>query len=408
MKKQANSSGISALLYLALAAFILHTGFLLWVFLQDGTIGTYRWGYGAPILILSALGALPLVLVLTIKLIFKKKAFPKAGRVLIYAISILSLLIILVVGLFVLGNAYGPAVRTDARPVILDPDNGISVSQNRNERIFVSSDPHVDRDVSAHEERRAILSMAQKEYSADKLDAFFVLGDYVEYGLFASGWKKAVTEFGTYAPDVPFVCLMGNHDSIIGGRTRWSHAFGPPSGKPKNALSTSSFRIDAGKLHFISLDCFWDADVFGKREQDWLVKQLASIPEDHFTIVLSHAFFYSSGYIDKGTGKPWYDNKDMITKIAPFLEGKADLVVSGHNHYMEWLKTSGTAWAIIGAMGGIPDPEPFYYSPYSEWQSYGIFGYLELELTEAGLLCTFRRHDGKELYNNLVKPKSSR
>ena len=53
--------------------------------------------------------------------------------------------------------------------------------------------------------------------------------------------------------------------------------------------------------------------------------------------VITHCFFYSSGYVDEETGMAWYDHADMLREVAPLIAGKADLVISGHNHYMEWI-----------------------------------------------------------------------
>ena len=95
---------------------------------------------------------------------------------------------------------------------------------------------------------------------------------------------------------------------------------------------------------------------------------------------------------------PWYDHRDNLAAVAPILERhKVDLVVQGHNHYMELLKKDGVSYATIGAMGGFPDPVPSHVSPWSLWFQRGIFGWLDLEASAKGLSLSFRDQDGKAL-----------
>lgn len=172
---------------------------------------------------------------------------------------------------------------------------------------------------------------------------------------------------------------------------------------PKGALSASSWRLDAGTVHLLSIDLLWGAEGFGARERAWLSAQLDSIPKEDITIVLSHSFIYSSGYVDGTTGKPWYDQQALIRGLVPLLAGRADLVVSGHNHYMEWIESGGTAYAVVGAMGGKPDPEPSYRSPGSAWFDRGAYGSLVLELVPGGMSCSFVDERGSVLFSRTVR-----
>jgi 3',5'-cyclic AMP phosphodiesterase CpdA len=270
--------------------------------------------------------------------------------------------------------------------------------------VALSSDAHYGRDVSNAKATSDILSLSQTEYEARRLDAFFDLGDTVEMGMNAANWKLALESIHRDAPTLPFIALLGNHDALIGGTARWTAAFATGSGgTPKGGLSASSWRLDAGRVHFITLDLLWGPEGFGPAKRAWLQQQLASIPASDFIVVLSHCFFYSSGYVDEDTGKPWYDHEAMLREVAPILSGKADLVVSGHNHYMEWLEADGTAWAVIGAMGGKPDPVPTYVSPKSVWFSQGRFGRLVLELRPDGLSCEFQDQTGRPLFTRVIR-----
>lgn len=380
----------------ALSAFAAMSALLIWAFVQPGTLGMYRWGYGAPILALAALGVLPLVVALAAGSIGHKT--PKVGTVAGIASVILSAISMLAAGAasaYIFSNAYGAEATAD-RPAMIDPAKGLTPRMGPDGsatlRVALSSDPHWGRDASDAKARSAILRLSQAEHEAGRLDAFFDLGDTVETGMMAGGWKVALEDIHRDTPTLPFAGLMGNHDALIGGKARFNAAFG-----------SSSWRMDAGPVHFIALDLLWGPEGFGQRDRAWLESQLSSIPADEWTVVLSHSFFYSSGYIDEETGKPWYDHEDMLRRVAPVLAGRADLVVSGHNHYMEWLEADGTAWAVVGAMGGKPDPVPSYVSPRSVWISQGQFGRLVVELVPEGLSCEFQDHGGTRLFQRTLR-----
>lgn len=400
-----DDTGFHATFFLAIAVFLAELGFLIWGFLQPGTLGMYRMGVRYPVIIIILAGTSPLAIALGVSLTFRKKKKPRWLIVILSVFTVLALLFLVGLALFVFSNAYGKPVEISGRINIHNPLDGLA----RYSRVFISSDPHVDAASSFKLERQAILSMAEREWQAGKLDLFIVLGDFVEFGMFADAWEAVLDEWQGFAPNVPFLGLMGNHDSLFGGYTRWKQAMTPrdSQGKPikasYNFITPSLWRMDAGKIHFISLDLLWGPEGFSSGKKAWLESQLDSIPQNDYIIILNHAFIWASGYIDEDTKKPWYDHQDMIRELAPILEGRADLVVSGHNHYMEWLETSGTAWAIIGAMGGIPDPEPVYRSPYSLWHSSGRFGVLALELTGNGLECTFLDHNGIILFEKLLE-----
>jgi len=391
------------------AAFLAMSAFLLWAFSQAGTLGMYRWGYRMPVLALTAVGLLPLAGAAAALASRRRSGnFPAIVNGISIAISTLSLLVALGVSLYIFTNAYGAAASSE-RPAILDPARGFPLRTGADGtptfRVALSSDPHYGREASNAAARTSILRLSQAEYEAGKLDAFFALGDTVEMGMEADDWKEAIESIKRDAPTLPFAALLGNHDGLIGGATRWRAAFAGGTGRkgvPDGGLTASSWRMDAGKVHFIALDLLWGPEGFGSREKAWLAEQLAAIPAADFIVVLSHSFFYTSGYIDEGSGKAWYDHEDMLREVAPLIAGKVDLVVSGHNHYMEWIETDGTVWAVVGAMGGKPDPVPTYMSPGSVWFSQGRFGRLVLELTAAGLAAEFQDHQGTPLFQRTI------
>ena len=390
----------------ACAASAAMAAFLVWAFAQPGTLGMYRWGYRAPVLGLIALGALPVVATAAAKALKGVGGVaPRIATGVAFAASAITLVTAVAVAAYVFTNAYGQAA-SPYRPTTVDPSAGLPTRSGADGeptfRIAVSSDAHYGRDASNAEARSAILRLSEAEHRAGRLDAFINLGDVVEMGMEADDWREAIESMRRDAPTLPFLALLGNHDALIGGYTRWKAAFAP-AGSSTNGPSPSSWRIDAGRAHFIALDLLWGPEGFGAKEKAWLAEQLASIPASDYIVVMSHCFFYCSGYIDEGTGMAWYDHADMLRKVAPLIAGKADLVISGHNHYMEWIEADGTAWAIVGAMGGKPDPEPSHVSPGSVFRNQGVFGRLVLELTPDGLACEFQDQDGTPLFDRVLR-----
>ncbi len=396
------SSKGSFSLIVAAAAFVAMAAFMIWAFTQAGTLGMYRWGGVKHIfLALCAVGLVPIVVTAAVRVLLRDagKAYDVANAVCVAA-STLSLLVAVGTALVIFTNAYGDAASADG-PALIDPGKGFTLRAGTDGsptfRVALSSDPHYGRDASNASARSAILRLSQAEYDDGDLDAFFDLGDTVEMGMKAADWKEALESLRRDAPTLPFIALLGNHDAIIGGYARWKAAFATSVG-----LSASSWRMDAGPVHFIALDLLWGPEGFGAKEKAWLQAQLESIPASDYIVVLSHCFFYSSGYVDEGTGMPWYDHADMLREVAPLIAGKADLVVSGHNHYMEWIEADGSAWAVVGAMGGKPDPVPTYVSPGSVWFKQGAFGRLVIELVPEGLACEFQYEGGTALVRKVL------
>jgi len=255
-------------------------------------------------------------------------------------------------------------------------------------RLAFSSDPHIGNDYSRPEITAKILETVNE----GGYDAFFVLGDIVDMGVPGDDFNKASKLFALKLTQVPLVTLMGNHDALVGGEFLYRKIFNPDL----------YFRIDSGTVHIIALNLLWGDESFDKTQKDWLIAVLASIPVSETTIVISHSFIRASGYVDKDSGKDWYDQSRLIRDLSPILEkGGVDLVISGHNHFMEYLEKSGngTAYALIGSMGGRPEPARSYTSEWSSWYEGDQFGFLDLDLYDSHMKLTFRDENGKALHS---------
>jgi hypothetical protein len=103
----------------------------------------------------------------------------------------------------------------------------------------------------------------------------------------------------------------------------------------------------------------------------------------------------------------WFDSAALIRDLAPMLEkGGVDLVVSGHNHFMEYLEAPGTGkpatgYAIVGTMGGKMDPVRTHVSDCSKWYLADQTGFLDVDLSGGRMKLTFRDETGKPLHEIL-------
>ena len=268
-------------------------------------------------------------------------------------------------------------------------------------RLSFSSDAHWGADTSNASARTEIL----QGIAARRPDAFFFLGDMTEYGFQAMHWNLALGDLEALIPTVPFRPVMGNHDALFGGQYNYKRIFFP-KGFSSDSGSPYYYSIDAGAARIIVLDMPWGTEQFGKRQRDWLEKTLKNADPSIPLIVVSHSYYYASGYRDPKTGKPWYDNYETIPAVTPLFEKYGvDLVVSGHNHYQEFLQHNGVSYAIIGAMGGISDPPPTYQSPASKWMAVATFGWLDVDVQNNDLVLTFRNEKGEALHTELVAYK---
>ncbi|MCE5256563.1 MAG: metallophosphoesterase [Spirochaetaceae bacterium] len=265
-------------------------------------------------------------------------------------------------------------------------------------RLSISSDAHWGVSTSNASARTEIL----QGIAAHNPDAFFLLGDIVENGSQSVSWNQALGDLEALIPRVPIRPVMGNHDALLGGQYAYKKIFFP-KGFSSNSGSPYYYSIDAGAAQIIVLDMLWGTEQFGKRQKDWLEKTLQAADPSKPVIVLSHCYYYGSGYDDPTWGQPWYDHYQTIPAVVPLFEKYGvDLVVSGHNHYQEYLEHNGVHYAIIGAMGGISDPPPTYFSPASKWMAVATFGWLDLDVTRTELILSFRNEKGELIHEERI------
>jgi acid phosphatase type 7 len=231
---------------------------------------------------------------------------------------------------------------------------------------------------------------------AHNFDILFNLGDLVHWGFAAGQWQEAFRAFSPITSTIPVRFLPGNHDTLFAG-TKYFKTYASPAGM---ALATGSqlwSRIDVGNIHVLCLDVEWSAESYTAAQAKWLEAQLQDIPADDWKIVMSHGFYYASGYTIEGWH--WYDNPETIDKLTPLFEKySVDMVFSAHDHQMELLQKSGVTYVICGGFGGLPDNQRAYTSPYSLWYAGGQYGFMDVAIDGNQANIVFRAPDFGEIY----------
>jgi predicted phosphodiesterase len=247
-----------------------------------------------------------------------------------------------------------------------------------------SSDPHYGSARADVEERRRILVSV----SASRASAFYLAGDITDFGT-RSQWLDAASSIAAGLRGPAFASVMGNHDAYGNGKRWWNEYL---NRDPSAANGYFEHRWPGVRV--IGLDFVSGLSSWTERQEAWFKERLADTRPGETVIVVSHMYFYSSGI------EGWHDDPKTIARLCPlFVRYGVDLVVSGHNHYMELLEADGVKYAVVGAAGAAFDPPPTFVSPKSKWFLRGRRGWLEVEAGKAGArpVMRFRGVDGEIL-----------
>ncbi len=383
------STNIKKIIFpLSILAIIFVFGFISWALSGHGFIGLIR--LNPPFLYV-------LIFIIVSGLVFTGLFFwywwlylkERQRKGLFTSLLTLSIIFILLFAFaFVQTGVFPPS--KDIKPVT---QLAIPALNGQNLHFAVGSDAHFGAGTNSPEKTIAMLNYIGNP--ANKYDLFVSLGDNVEYGFSDSQWAEAVKAFSAIANKIPMRFVPGNHDTMFGGLSRYL-AYGAPAVDQTQSSSRLWQRIDVGNIHFLLLDVEWSAETITNEEYDWLEAQIKSIPAGDWKIVMSHGFYYSSGYTLLGWH--WYDNPETISKLTPLFEKYGvDMVFSGHNHYMELLQHSGVTYVIDGAFGGKPDPPPIYISPASLWRLQGQTGFVDVAIQGNDATLNFRDYNSNIL-----------
>lgn len=423
---------------------------LIWLFMFPGTKGLIIWdpGYGIYFYVLIFVGIIPIILWLLDRFIFKKRivsAILKSISFILLLVPIAAVIVLLMMSSFhptdlepllmindsTSADRYTLAYwtkekRSDTLELRVENADGIQTISLEDEkptnkhyfsfgdeasasyeilganqpftfettepskklkRFAITSDAHIASENSNTDNTKKML----KAIKSQPYHCLFMLGDIMEFGFSFQQWIQSWEIFASEGTAVPFKTLVGNHDVLFGGNKLFHQFFGK-----------DYFRVDFDDVHFIGMNLPWGVEELSKKQTDWLEQQLNSIPKQDWTIVLTHAFLYASGF--NYNGVMWADNKMAIEKLTPLFEKTGvDMVFSGHNHQMEHLSVNGIDYFITGTFGSLLDPQRELISTGSQWYNNKNHGYVDLSVGLTSATVTFLNVDSQELYSFAVK-----
>lgn len=255
--------------------------------------------------------------------------------------------------------------------------------------LAIASDAHFGA-ASANEEAR---NQIMDTVNGGGYDLFVMGGDLLDLGYDKSHTEMAIRDMEAYLTNVPVHFLMGNHDALVNTEANFRRYFQPGETYFNHVLEV------APGVHIVVFNLLWGTPDLKKSDVEWLSETLSKLPEEDTVIVVSHCFYYGSGYVSEGGGK-WYDLDGVIKKIVPiFEENGVDLVLSGHQHSMELMEQNGIYYALVGPFGGSlfenyeikTAANQLFYEGYT-------YGFVSLDIADDALTLTFRDAQGASLY----------
>jgi predicted phosphodiesterase len=377
----------------------ISVAFVVWFYLGDGVAGLAKWEIKYRMYLIYIIVACVLQVLFALLSVFWAKKEPSFLK--IFANVMATLLCVVFIGGIAVVNILGSLTpEADGKLNLLHSGETLPMKKNSAliSHIAIASDPHWNVDTANEERRNEIMD----RIASSGYDAFFCLGDIAEIGAIPDAYVKPVNDFAKHLGNMPLRVIRGNHDALVNTRKKFGYYFGP-EGKYE-----PYFRISGNGIHCLFLNLLWGTEDWTAAQEDWLVSELETIPQNETVVVFSHCFYFGSGSRNEESGVNWYDIPDMIEKVTPiFKKYNVDLVVSGHNHSMEFLKDENVSYAIIGAMGGKPDDGNLtsYISPKSLWNAYGEHGWIDLQVYEDKLSVIFMRYNGEPIYHVEIPTK---
>lgn len=267
---------------------------------------------------------------------------------------------------------------------------------NNTLKFALSSDSHFGRDKSNNTATIKIMENILDPAHANNM--FFLLGDQIELGYMDSQWEKAINTLSPFTSSIMYRPILGNHDTLFGGFETYQSYF-YPNGMDTNQTSDSRvyYHMKVNNIHLFFLDLEWGNDTNSPEQMEWFKREIATVKSEEWCIVMSHAFFYTSGIYDAGAG--WWDNQLMIDTFEPFfIQHDVDLVFSGHNHHLEVLEVNGTIYGIEGGLGGKPDPTRDRNGTGSIWYEQGQHGFAEVNISGTTANLTYYTPEYAQLF----------
>jgi hypothetical protein len=138
---------------------------------------------------------------------------------------------------------------------------------------------------------------------------------------------------------ITFYAALGNHD--------WGHPDSPAAEILYSQQTTtwrmpaSYYTFTAGAVQFFALDT--QSIALAEKQLQWLDGELAR-SQARWKVVYGHHPIFSGG--------AYRDRPDLIARLLPLLQGRADVYICGHDHNLQALRPEGTVHFYVAGGGG--------------------------------------------------------
>jgi tartrate-resistant acid phosphatase type 5 len=226
------------------------------------------------------------------------------------------------------------------------------------------------------------------------LDLALTLGDnFYSVGMESPSDPRWQTQFEQLygALGITFYPALGNHD--------WGHPDSPAaeilySGKTTTwKMPASYYTFTAGPVQFFALDT---QSATSDKQLAWLDTELGR-SQSRWKVVYGHHPIYSGGNYE--------DRPDLISRLLPILQGRADVYLAGHDHNLQALRPDGNLHFYIAGGGGagLYDLRPYERSIFASRAN----GFAVIDGDDQQLTVSLVDSTGQAVFTETLKAKGT-
>lgn len=226
------------------------------------------------------------------------------------------------------------------------------------------------------------------------LDLAVTLGDnFYSVGMESPSDPRWQTQFEQLygALGITFYPALGNHD--------WGHPDSPAAEILYSATTTtwrmpaSYYTFTAGPVQFFALDT---QSAASDKQLAWLDAELAR-SQSRWKVVYGHHPIYSGGNYE--------DRPDLIARLLPILQGRADVYLAGHDHNLQALRPEGSLHFYIAGGGGagLYDLRPYERSIFASRAN----GFAVIDGDDQHLTVSLVDSTGQAVFTETLKAKGT-
>ena len=174
---------------------------------------------------------------------------------------------------------------------------------------------------------------------------------------------------------------VGNHDNWWAAPSKDDEMYGVAYAAKRAGMPHRYYSFQKKNWHFIILDGNTDGASLDTEQMEWLKKELAAVPKNHYVLLMSHYPILSVTCTWEGGQHKGY--KELV-KLFYQYKDKVRVCLSGHQHLLDRCWYNGVDYYCNGAMSGFwwekgdeKSAQPYYYTETGP-------GYAMLNLYEDG------------------------